>query len=374
MLLAILILVGAVLALLVSRPPVLAQSTVCGQELAAYRSVASNSNAPFQATGDSCAGRGTYGLEYQCVEFVRRLYSQALGINTLASPWSMLNAVNFFDAAPALQLGAFPNGVSTTPPAPDDILVFEGPTTDSFGHVAVVTAVAPPSLQIIEQNWSVSGVATLNITQSAGQYAVVRPGSSYIVRGWLRTMSDNFDANTLNIGRWGLLSPPPTSTVTVTNTNQQLQVTMSPGIGGGGLISFCSLSGDFDVQVDYILLNWPANNNHSLRLGAFDLGGVGMNRFSSSSELYELGPGSTAHISTTDTSGQFRLVRASSTLSGFFRTSSGWTLLGSETVPVIPTRFNLDLGTNGPFAPGDMLIAFDNFKVNAGTIHCPGSL
>lgn len=118
-----------------------------------------------------------------------------------------------------------------------------------------------------------------------------------------------------------------------------------------------------------------ADNNHSVRLGAYDLGGVGVLRFSGlspSPELYELGPGSTAHTMTSDTSGQFRLVRTGSTLSGFFRTGTGWTFLGSETVSIVPTRFNLDLGTNGSFAPGGILVAFDNFKVNVGTISCPG--
>src|ERR1700681_784943 len=97
---------------------------------------------------------------------------------------------------------------------------------------------------------------------------------------------------------------------------------MGPGIGGGGVISKCSLSGDFDVQVDYILLNWPPHNNHSIQLGAYDLGAVGVLRFRGLRpfpEMYEFGPGSTAHTTTSDTSGQFRLVRTGTTLSGFFR-------------------------------------------------------
>jgi hypothetical protein len=188
-------------------------------------------------------------------------------------------------------------------------------------------------------------------------------------------MDDNFNDNFLDPNVWIKLSPPPTSTVSVNEINQQLQVAMSSGAGGGGVVSTCSLGGDFDVQVDYILLNWPTHNDHSVRLGAYDLGGVGMLRFSdSTSELYELGPGSTAHTPTNDTSGQFRLVRTGSTISGFFRTGNTWTFLGSETVSTRPTRINLDLGSNGTFAPGGVSVAFDNFTVNSGALSCPSTL
>jgi hypothetical protein len=191
----------------------------------------------------------------------------------------------------------------------------------------------------------------------------------------LGSMSDKFDGDVLNINRWGCLVPPSQgASVTLADINQHLEVLMGTGVGGGGIVSQCSISGDFDVQVDYILLNWPINNNHSVRLGAYDLGGVGVLRFSaSSSELYELGPGSTAHTPTNDTAGQFRLVRTGSTISGFFRTGSNWTFLGSETGATSATRFNLDLGTNGTFAPGGIVVAFDNFQVNAGSSVCPAA-
>jgi hypothetical protein len=186
------------------------------------------------------------------------------------------------------------------------------------------------------------------------------------------SMNDNFNENFLNSSLWTTLSPPPTSTVTVAVTNQQLQVAMGPGAGGGGVLSNCSLSGDFDAQVDYILLNWSANNTHSVRLGARDLGtGLGMNRSSFSSELYVFFAGTTAVVPTSDTAGKLRLVRTGSTLSGFFFNGTSWVLVGSAVTSTGPTHFNLDLGTGNPSAPG-VSIAFDNFQVNAGTISCPG--
>ena len=65
-------------------------------------------------------------------------------------------------------------------------------------------------------------------------------------------------------------------------------------------------------------------------------------------------------------------MRTGSTLSGYFFNGTSWVLVGSGVTSTGPTRFNLDLGTGNPSAPG-VGIAFDNFQVNAGTISCPCS-
>jgi len=122
-----------------------------------------------------------------------------------------LNAVQFFNN-PNLGLEPLKNCQTTSPPQPDDIIVFAGPlspytnpcpTSEDFqattaGHVAIATGTTGNAVNVIEQNDSSSGVASLNMSLSGnGQYILARknprPGSAnstpyslYKVLGWMR--------------------------------------------------------------------------------------------------------------------------------------------------------------------------------------------
>jgi hypothetical protein len=154
----------------------------CGNDLATYAGVAAKSNGEFQGSGASCAGRGIYGLQYQCVEYIKRFYAEALSVDT--SQWR-LNAVDFFDQAPSLALISFGNGESTSPPAANDIIVFGSTRNNSYGHVAVVAAVSPDFITCIEQNWSSTGTNTLGLLYQNGFYTI-QPRGFYRILGWLR--------------------------------------------------------------------------------------------------------------------------------------------------------------------------------------------
>ena len=152
---------------------------------------------------------------------------------------------------------------------------------------------------------------------------------------------------------------------------------MPAGNGGAGIISVRSLAGDFDVQVDYTLLNWPANNRHTLRMGfpTFGIGAfgeVGPFRQSTSAEIYGMDTlDQVFQGSTSDTGGKLRLFRKGSGLTGYFYNGSNWTVIGGGTIVTTPTRVTLEFGSGDAQAPGGVTIAFDYFKVNAGTITCP---
>jgi surface antigen len=152
----------------------------CGQELARYKNVPAFSNGEYTGTGTPCEkDRGIYGLRYQCVEYIKRFYAVALGVDV--SKWATPSAQEYYQTAGAKGLEAFENG-GTEPPAPDDILVFAGGT---YGHVAIITRVTDSSVEIIEQNWSKSGVATLSLSSTGGRYTL-SPRGRYIALGWLR--------------------------------------------------------------------------------------------------------------------------------------------------------------------------------------------
>lgn len=147
-----------------------------------------------------------------------------------------------------------------------------------------------------------------------------------------------------------------------------------PGYGGGGLRNSCVIDGDFDVSVDFALLEWPTGGGYIARLGAYGLGegpggGIGISR-------YESGPNggyilaaedTTAVLLSSDAAGTIRLTRTGSTLTGYARTSSGWQQVGSGNVPTSETYFALDVGTSNTSAPGGALAAFDNFAIASGT-------
>lgn len=203
---------------------------ICGQQLSAnamYRGVAALSNG--NDRDNDCGGRGFYGLQYQCVEYIRRFYAVALGVIEAKadlptdvgdkSPWR-LDAKDFFNATNAAKLGLdrFVNGESAQPPEPDDILVF-GPSVpdhNPYGHVAIVKSLASASVDVIEQNFSKTGIKTLPLTRSNGVYTIPDRGS-YPILGWLRRPSNsqvvfsNFGPGDTYIvlGGWGVLSAGP---------------------------------------------------------------------------------------------------------------------------------------------------------------------
>ena len=160
--------------------------TPCGLQLSAqgvYKGVPAYSNGADQWTEADCGeSPGPYGDQYQCVEYVRRFYSIVFGMDT--SKWKYYNADQYYANASKLGLVPYPNG-GAVPPAPGDIVVFEG---GSAGHVAIVMDVTSTGMDIIEQNWSLTGVAHLTLN-SSGKY--IRPNSHYTVLGWLGLQSSN---------------------------------------------------------------------------------------------------------------------------------------------------------------------------------------
>lgn len=164
----------------------------CGKPLsedAIYRGVEARSNGDDQRTVKSCERpeQGIYGLQYQCVEFIRRFYAE-LGVDTISWP-RVDGAIDFFvdSYVDSMGLVKYINRESSIPPAPDDIIVFAGPETPTgrFGHVAIVTYVIDNHVNIIEQNASDTGIATLSLSENDGKFTIDHRGN-YEVLGWLR--------------------------------------------------------------------------------------------------------------------------------------------------------------------------------------------
>ena len=124
-----------------------------------------------------------YGQKWQCVEFIKRFYYDA---KRHKMPDGMGHAKSFFDTSLSdgglnsrRGLIQYRNG-STHGPQPDDLVVF---TDTKYGHVAIVTHVAPDSLEIVQQNILAGPRRRLSLVVSNGQYFVTSPR---VPAGWLR--------------------------------------------------------------------------------------------------------------------------------------------------------------------------------------------
>ncbi len=168
-----------------------------GTVLGTYRGVNAHSNYTPCAASPGCFygtgnGRsvGTYGYQYQCVEYVVRFYAQALHYPNMNGSG---NAIRYWDGPntdAARRLERYPND-GTVPPRPDDMIIFRGSAADSVGHIAIVREVGPNYIRIIQQNWfhnSADGNHRLAMTTTGGRYHVDNLGTSghYNVVGWRR--------------------------------------------------------------------------------------------------------------------------------------------------------------------------------------------
>jgi hypothetical protein len=174
------------------------------------------------ATTNPTTGLTTYseasgqdGMQYECVEFVRRYYRLAQGCDATrpcnTAKWSMSNAVSYFPNAPVFGLTPHTNEFDLVSPEVGDIVTYKGA---SDGHVAIikqVTAAVQPDtwlVYVIEENVAPAATALpLLLTKSAvsGAYTLTdsfpngigveygypvgaksRLGVQYSIQGWLR--------------------------------------------------------------------------------------------------------------------------------------------------------------------------------------------
>ncbi|MFI8602841.1 CHAP domain-containing protein [Cellulophaga baltica] len=127
------------------------------------------------------------GLKYQCVEFVKRYYYQALNHKM---PDSYGNAKDFFsktldDGGLNIKrnLNQFTNPSSSKPKV-NDLVVYSGTLFNKYGHVAIISKVTEREVEIIQQNPGPFG-------ESRETYDLIREEDKWFIdhsriMGWLR--------------------------------------------------------------------------------------------------------------------------------------------------------------------------------------------
>ncbi len=127
------------------------------------------------------------GLEFQCVEFVKRYYYEYYNHKM---PDSYGHAVSFFD--PKVKDGQlnkrrnllqFTNP-SVSEPQVGDLIVFDGTVFNRYGHVAIVSRVMEHQIEIIQQNPGSKGSSrvTFQLSQTDSHWLI----NKNRVLGWLR--------------------------------------------------------------------------------------------------------------------------------------------------------------------------------------------
>jgi len=119
----------------------------------------SYSNGAYEGTGNSCAGYGTWGYRYQCVELAQRYYNVRWGI----TPIWYANAKDMCTTHPAaVQTENLAGGANIWH---GDLAVFGWGT---YGHVAVINTHndSNGSFVVVEQNTGSGGVKTYYRSQT----------------------------------------------------------------------------------------------------------------------------------------------------------------------------------------------------------------
>ncbi len=118
-------------------------ASACGTVLGTFDGVNAYSNGANTGTGNSCGGRSSYGLNYQCVELVSRYF-----VTKYNSPVFGCNAQDCMGYMGSDQFYKMYNG-SVADVQPGDAIVFD---SGVYGHIALVSNVSGNSVTFLNQN------------------------------------------------------------------------------------------------------------------------------------------------------------------------------------------------------------------------------
>lgn len=188
------------------------------------------------------------------------------------------------------------------------------------------------------------------------------------------TIIENFDNNQYNKQLWHKMIFGPGVSGSI--ANNQLVVTLPASSGGtmylGGLASKPQLVGDFDMQVDFNLQVWPANNGAQVGLTinqANDFSifrrSKGLNEGGGGEVYFTMIKGQMSQVPASGTSGKLRMVRIGDTMYGYYWDGANWQLVGSGSDPSLaaPTPVTFNINRDAPFSGPSVTASFDNVLI-----------
>ena len=187
------------------------------------------------------------------------------------------------------------------------------------------------------------------------------------------TITENFDNNQYNQNLWWVESMGDGVTSVVTNNS--LQITLPASVGGtlymGLMGGAFTLSGDFEMVVDFDLLDWPSNNQAQIGLSINQANDFSI--FRRSGSVNEGGEKYFTMIKNvyaekrpvSGTSGKLRMKRTGNTMEGAYWDGADWIVVGSGTDPSLgaDVSVHLSLNRDTPFSGPIVKGAFDNISL-----------
>jgi Tol biopolymer transport system component len=138
----------------------------------------------------------------------------------------------------------------------------------------------------------------------------------------------------------------------------------------------CRLVGDFDVQADYQLLEWP--HAHGVQAALSSFAGPSNIGFMANRESQTWGeqygswiPQDYVSVATGAAAGTLRLRRQGDTAETSYWNGSSWVVLASGPTVTDPATITLGAGSfMDRFVHQEVKVVWDNFRINAGAISC----
>jgi Tol biopolymer transport system component len=169
-----------------------------------------------------------------------------------------------------------------------------------------------------------------------------------------------------------------------TEVNGQLVTTLAANSVQGGQFdeiethwgTQCRMVGDYDVQVDYRLLEWPQANGVQAAFSSFagpsNIGFMAIRESQAWGEQYGSWiPDNFTSVSSADAAGSLRLQREGDTAVTSFWNGTAWTPIASGPTSIDPATITLGASSfMNRFVHQEVKVAWDNFRINSGTISC----
>jgi Tol biopolymer transport system component len=192
-------------------------------------------------------------------------------------------------------------------------------------------------------------------------------------------LAEGFDDGVVDASLWSTTVDPGSS---LAETGGRLEVSIAADAVPGGPFnqiaahvgSKCSLSSDYDMQVEFELLEWPAGGGglYASLSAFFASASVSRSTNQWGDAFTAQSGGSARGVPTTSTRGLLRLVRFGSTVHAYARENGDWIpVLSASAVPGDPV---IGVGLSAPGAQFQHVaarVAFDNFRLTSGVFACP---